>query len=170
VVKMSGSSGLRNLFKNPFVFGAAAGIIVILFNILVASIAEGSLKEGFSVFLTNGIFVYLIPLAVGVQMGLFRYHRNLTSGNASGTEKFGMAGSATSSLAMVACCLHHVSDLLPAVGFLLATSSFLIEYKDAIIIIGLLANLAGSAYIARAILKDRAVIAKGKSWCEDIVK
>ena len=164
---MSGSSGLRNLFKNPFVFGASAGIIVILFNILIASIAEGSLKEGFSVFLTNGIFVYLIPPAVGIQMGLFRYHRNLTSGNASGTEKVGMAGSATSSLAMVACCLHHLSDLLPVVGFLLATSSFLIEYKDTIIIIGLLANLAGSAYIAKAILKDRAIIAKRKSCCAD---
>ncbi|MDP3105298.1 MAG: hypothetical protein Q8M95_11925 [Candidatus Methanoperedens sp.] len=111
--------------------------------------------------------MYLIPPAVGLQMGLFRYHRNLTSGNVSGTEKVGMAGSATSSLAMVACCLHHVSDLLPAVGFLLATSSFIIEYKDAIIIIGLLANLAGSAYIARAIMKDRAIIAKGKSCCAD---
>jgi len=78
-----------------------------------------------------------------------------------------MAGSATSSLAMVACCLHHVSDLLPIVGFLLATSSFLTEYKDAIIIIGLLANLAGSAHIAKVILKDRAIIAKRKSCCAD---
>jgi hypothetical protein len=169
VARISGFEGLKSLFRNPIVFGAAAGLLVILFNILIASIAEGSLNEGFSVFLTNGIFVYLIPPAVGVQMGLFRYHRNLTSGNVSGTEKAGMAGSATSSLAMVACCLHHVSDLLPAVGFLLATSSFLIEYKDAIIIIGLLANLAGSAYIARAIWKDRAIIAKGKSCCTDKV-
>lgn len=73
--------------------------------------------------------------------------------------KMGMAGSATSSLTMVACCLHHVSDLLPAVGFVLAASSLLIQYKDAIITIGLLANMIGSAYIVRAILKDKAVIA-----------
>jgi hypothetical protein len=97
-------------------------------------------------------------------MGLFRYHRNITSGNMGGSEKMGMAGSATSSLTMVACCLHHVSDLLPAVGFILATSSFLIKYKDAIITIGLMANMIGSAYIARAILKDRSIIAEaGKS-------
>lgn len=153
---------IKSLLKNPFVFGAGIGILVILFNISIASLAEGSLEKGYQVFLTNGIFVYLIPLAVGIQMGLFRYHRNITTGNIGGSEKMGMAGSATSSLTMVACCLHHVSDLLPAVGFIIAASSFLIRYKDAIIIIGLLANMAGSAYIARAILKDRSIIAEAK--------
>ncbi len=151
--------GIKDLLRNPFVFGAGTGILVILFNISIASLAEGSPEKGYQVFLTNGIFVYLIPLAVGVQMGLFRYHRNITAGNVSGSEKMGMAGSATSSLTMVACCLHHISDLLPAVGFLLAASSFLTQYKDVIIMIGLLANMAGSAYIARAILKDRSIIA-----------
>ena len=160
---MPGKQALKSLLKNPFVFGSTVGILVVLFNISIASLAEGSLKSGYSVFLDNGIFVYLIPLAVGVQMGLFRYYRNLTAGNVSGSEKMGMAGSATSSLAMIACCLHHVSDLLPAVGFVLAASSFLTEYKDTIIIIGLLANLAGSAYIARAILKDRSIIYENKS-------
>ncbi len=160
---MPGKQDIKSLLKNPFVFGATVGILVVLFNISIASLAEGSLKSGYSVFLDNGIFVYLIPLAVGVQMGLFRYYRNLTAGNVSGSEKMGMAGSATSSLAMIACCLHHVSDLLPAVGFVLAASSFLTEYKDTIIIIGLLANLAGSAYIARAILKDRSIIYENKS-------
>ncbi len=158
-------SGIKSFLKNPIVFGAGIGILVVIFNISIASLAEGSIQKGYQVFLTNGIFVYLIPLAVGIQMGLFRYHRNLISGHGvSGSEKMGMAGSATSSLTMVACCLHHVSDLLPAVGLILAASSFLIHYKDAIITIGLLANVAGSAYIARAILKDRSIIANaGKS-------
>lgn len=157
---MSGIQSIKSLLKNPFVFGACIGILVILFNISVASLAEGSLKSGYSVFLDNGIFVYLIPLAVGVQMGLFRYHRNLTAEKKlCGSEKVGVAGSATSSLTMIACCLHHVSDLLPTVGFIVATSAFLIQYKNIIFIIGLSANAAGSASIARAILKDRLIIA-----------
>ena len=155
---MSIKQDIKNLLKNPFVFGASAGILVVLFNISIASLAEGSFEKGYQVFLTNGIFVYLIPLAVGVQMGLFRYHRNITTGNIAGSEKMGMAGSATSSLTMVACCLHHVSDILPSIGLILAASSFLILYKDSIIIIGLLANVAGSIYIARAIIKDRSII------------
>lgn len=161
---------IKDRFRNPYVFGITIGILVILFNLSIASIAEGSLQKGYQIFLSNGIFVYLIPLAVGVQMGLFRYHRNITTGNTSGSEKMGIAGSATSSLAMVACCLHHVSDLLPAVGFLLATSSFLTDYKDAIIFIGLIANLIGSLYIAKAIVRDRAIIAGAKkSMVKEII-
>ncbi len=160
VNKISIKQGIKNLLRNPFVFGASAGILVVLFNISIASLAEGSFEKGYQVFLTNGIFVYLIPLAVSVQMGLFRYHRNITAGNMAGSEKMGIAGSATSSLTMMACCLHHVSDILPSIGLILAASSFLIRYKDAIIIIGLLANVAGSIYIARAIIKDRSLIAK----------
>ncbi|NJD53510.1 MAG: hypothetical protein FIB07_11660 [Candidatus Methanoperedens sp.] len=156
---MSLKQRIKLHLRNPFVFGAGIGILVVLFNISIASLAEGSIEKGYEVFLTNGIFVYLIPLAVGVQMALFRYHRNITTGNVAGTEKMGMAGSATSSLTMVACCLHHVSDILPSIGLILAASSFLIQYKDTIIVIGLLANVAGSIYIARAIIKDRIIIA-----------
>ena len=160
VNKISWIQVIKRLLKNPFIFGASIGILVVIFNISIASLAEGSIKKGFEVFLTNGIFVYLIPLAVSVQMGLFRYHRNITTGNIAGSEKMGMAGSATSSLTMVACCLHHVSDILPSVGLILAASSFLIEYKDAIIILGLFANVAGSIYIAKAIINDKSLLAK----------
>jgi Co/Zn/Cd efflux system component len=160
VNKMSGIQVIKRLLKNPFIFGASIGILVVIFNISIASLAEGSFVKGYEIFLTNGIFVYLIPVAVGIQMGLFRYHRNITTGNIAGSEKMGMAGSASSSLAMVACCLHHVSDILPSIGLILAASSFLLEYKDTIIIIGLLANVAGSIYIARAIIKDRSLLAK----------
>jgi hypothetical protein len=147
--------GIKRLLKNPFIFGAAIGIFVIIFNISIASLGEGSLKGGYSVFLDNGVFIYLIPLAVGVQMGLFRHHRNITAEKKlCGSEKIGITGSFTSSATMVLCCLHHVSDLLPAMGFFLATSSFLTQYKDAIIVAGLVANAAGSAYIAREILRD----------------
>lgn len=155
--------GIKNQLRNPLIFGAIIGLVVVFFNISVASLAEGSFEKGYQVFLTNGIFIFLIPLAVGIQMGLFRYHRNITAENRlCGSEKVGVAGSATSSLTMVACCLHHVSDFLPSVGFILATSSFLVQYKDAIIVIGLLANIAGSAYIAKAIVKDRSIIAEAK--------
>ncbi len=153
----------RNLIQNPLIFGAIAGLIVIFFNISIASLAEGSFEKGYQVFLSNGIFVYLIPPAVGIQMGLFRYHRNITADKKlCGSEKVGVAGSTASSLTMVACCLHHVSELLPSVGFVLATSSFLIQYKDNIIIIGLLANMAGSLYIAKEILKTKSIISDAK--------
>lgn len=149
---------IKLLIRNPFAFGAAVGLLVILSNISIAFLAEGSLKGGYSVFLDNGIFTYLIPLAVGVQMGLFRHHRNIKSEKKlCGSEKIGITGSITSSVTMILCCLRHITDLLPTMGFILAASSFLTQYKDTIIIAGLVVNVAGSAYIAREILKDRKV-------------
>lgn len=160
---MPGKQAIKNLLKNPFVFGTTIGLLVVLVNISIASFAEGSLKGGYAVLVSNGIYAYLIPLAVGVQMGLFRHHRNMTSEKKlCGSEKIGITGSVTSSVTMILCCLHHVTDLLPTVGFILAASSFLTQYKDTIIIIGLVANASGSAYIARAILKDRSLLAEAK--------
>jgi hypothetical protein len=148
--------GFKGFLKNPIIFGAGAGLLVIFFNVSIASLGEGSLKVGYSVFLDNGIFAYVVPLAVGVQMGLFRYHRNLASlKKLCNSEKIGLTGSVSSSATMVLCCVHHIGDLLPAAGFALAATSFLVRYKDAFIIIGLLANVTGSAFIARAILRDR---------------
>jgi len=62
VNKISWIQVIKRLLKNPFIFGASVGILVVIFNISIASLAEGSIKKGFEVFLTNGIFVYLILL------------------------------------------------------------------------------------------------------------
>jgi Co/Zn/Cd efflux system component len=142
-----------HLPKNPIVFGTLIGIAVIIFNISIISLAEGSLKNGYEAFLSNGIFIYLIPLAVGTQMGLFRHHKNITREfNLCDSEKIGLSGSITSSLTMAACCLHHVTDLLPAIGLLAATTTFLTQYRDVIIAIGLSVNIIGSALLIKEII------------------
>ncbi len=51
VNKMSIKQGIKNLLRNPFVFGASIGILVVLFNISIASLAEGSFEKGYQVFL-----------------------------------------------------------------------------------------------------------------------
>ncbi len=43
---MPGSERFKNGFKNPIVFGTAAGILVILFNILIASLAGSAYIAG----------------------------------------------------------------------------------------------------------------------------
>jgi hypothetical protein len=142
-----------NPLKNPVIFAILTGIAVVVFNISIISIAEGSLEQGYEAFLSNGVFVYLVPLAVGVQMGLFRYHRNIAMESSTcGSEKVGISGSITSSLAMAACCLHHVTDLLPAIGLLAATMTFLTQYKDVIIAIGLSVNFIGSTLLIKEII------------------
>lgn len=43
---------------------------------------------------------------------------------------------------MVACCAHHLVEILPIIGFS-AAALFLSEYQQQLLIFGVLANLAG---------------------------
>ncbi len=156
-VKMiSVDARIKHLFKNPVIFGISAGIIVAMANILVATAAEGSLPKGLSMFRGYGIFTYLVPVAVTVQMGLFMYHRNIATGMAiRRSEKASIYGSALPSMTMAACCIccaYQVTGILPTVGLLLAASSFLTRYGEMIMAAGLLFNALGSILILRAIL------------------
>lgn len=151
-----------DLIKNPVIFGTAAGVAVVLINLGIASLAEGSFASGYSVYIANGAFAYLIPLSVAVQMGLFRHHRNTAPGKLCGADKVGISGSFTAGASMVLCCLHHVTDILPSIGFLLATVNFLTNYKDALMAAGLAANILGSLMLIRMI-RGRGTAASGSA-------
>ena len=157
----------RSFRNNPVFFGSFFGVLVIVVNIGIASLAEGSLQKGIDVYSANGFFIILVPVSVAVFMALFRAHRNLpTSANSVTSEKIGMGGSVTSSGAMVLCCLHHVTELLPTVGFLVATTSFLTDFKDVFIVLGLMINTLASLYLLSLISKDSKLIGRSHESCE----
>ncbi|MDZ7587098.1 MAG: hypothetical protein U0946_05030 [Patescibacteria group bacterium] len=89
----------------------------------------------------------LLILGFGVQMGLFwmlkqKKEVKLVAGT----------GSAVSGTAMVVCCVHHVVDLLPILGFS-AAALFLSEYQEELLIFGVLTNLAGIVFMLWLIIK-----------------
>jgi hypothetical protein len=55
---------------------------------------------------------------------------------------------------MVACCAHHVTDVLPLVG-LTAAATFLANWKIPFMIVGLLTNLIGIIVMLRIIYQER---------------
>jgi len=64
-----------------------------------------------------------------------------------GAHQVGMsAGGTTSTVAMVACCAHHVTDVLPILG-LTAAATFLAEFKIAFMAIGLSTTLGGISHM-----------------------
>ncbi|MFQ5344143.1 MAG: hypothetical protein ACE5F6_21585 [Anaerolineae bacterium] len=101
-------------------------------------------------------FVVPIILGFGIQVGLFVYMKRglhlpdstRTAGALTG------AGTGTSTLAMVACCAHHVTDVLPLVG-LSAAAVFLAEYKVWFMAVGLVTNLIGIAFMLRLLRRER---------------
>jgi hypothetical protein len=88
---------------------------------------------------------YVVPiiLGFGAQAALysvlrFRLFIPVTSTSHTGT-LMGTSGG-TSATAMVACCIHHVTDVLPILG-LSAVASFLTRYQRPFMLVGLTMNI-----------------------------
>ena len=64
------------------------------------------------------------------------------------------ASGMTSTLAMAACCAHHVTDVLPILG-LTAAATFLAEYRTAFMLVGLGTTLVGIAVMLAILFKER---------------
>src|SRR4030065_442817 len=64
------------------------------------------------------------------------------------------AGGTTSTIAMVACCAHHVADVLPILG-LTAAATFLAQYRIVFMLVGLGTTLLGILIMIFILFKER---------------
>lgn len=108
---------------------------------------------------------YVIPiiLGFGVQAALysilrFRLFIPVASTGYAGsmTPVKGVMGASggTSATAMVACCIHHVTDVLPILG-LSAAASFLTRYQRPFMLTGLAMNLIGIGVMLFVLYRER---------------
>lgn len=97
--------------------------------------------------LTFQQFWYLIIILIigfGVQVGLAIYLKGLSRAHHLGAVS-GLSGT-TSGVSMVACCAHHLVDLLPFLG-LVGLAGFLGRYQKLFLEISVLINLLSLAYM-----------------------
>jgi hypothetical protein len=104
-----------------------------------------------------------IILGFGVQTALYtilkkRLFVSIASTGPSGamTPAKGVmgAGGTTSTVAMVACCAHHVTDVLPILGLTVA-ATFLAEYQIAFMLVGLGTTLVGIVVMLVILFRER---------------
>lgn len=130
---------------------------------LIASVYLGILTwaQGWeyasSQFVRDRLYVVPILLGFGVQAALysilrFRLFIPVASTGHAGS-LMGTSGS-TSATAMVACCIHHVTDVLPILG-LSAAASFLTRYQRPFMLIGLAMNLIGIGIMLFVLHRER---------------
>ncbi len=98
-----------------------------------------------------------IILGFGIQVGLYtilklRLFIPMNSMGSSGPV-VGASGT-TSAIAMVACCVHHVTDVLPILG-LTAAATFLAKYRLAFMGVGLGTTFLGIGYMLFLLLRER---------------
>jgi hypothetical protein len=126
----------------------AAGLLALGYS-LVIGLSSRSVTHLLSQWRTDAIFLALVMGGFGVQMGLFSHVRRVIRGD--GRAAAVTAGStATSTTAMVACCLHHLNDIVPFLG-LSGAATFLVAYKMPVILASLAANAVGIALMLRAL-------------------
>lgn len=117
-------------------FGLTAIYIAILF------IATKDMSHVVGQFLVFKYWIIALILGFGIQMGLFWYIRSGLHLK-DGSSKTALAtGAGTSTVAMVACCAHHLVDLLPILG-LSAATLFLSKYQTYFFLFGVLSNISG---------------------------
>lgn len=109
----------------------------------IVSLAE-SPAHALDLFWEDKTFVIPIILGFGIQVGLYTF---LKKGlymplHAPAGRVTTVAGGGMSTVAMVACCAHHVADVLPLVG-LTAAATFLANWKIPFMVVGLATNLIG---------------------------
>ncbi len=139
----------------PIIGGMLGAVSLSTLYLMIVTVAE-SWSHALELFRQDMPFVVPIILGFGVQVGLFVYLKQglhlpedtRTAGALTG------AGTGTSTVAMVACCAHHVTDVLPLVG-LSAAAVFLAEYKVWFMAAGLATNLVGIGVMLRLLRRER---------------
>jgi hypothetical protein len=141
-------SGPRLL--RPVIFGALAALALVVFYMGIITLAQGW-DHAVQQLGDDLPFVGAIVVGFGTQVGLFTYLRGMHTHAASG----GVAASTgTSTAAMLACCAHHLADVLPILG-LSGAAVFLNAYKTPLLWVGIVMNLVGIIYLARKIQQQR---------------
>lgn len=132
-----------------FINGILAALILLAFYFLTLRFANGSWAAAVSQFKELWLWVTLLDLGFGVQVGLYSWLRRQVKEKAAGNIVGASAG--TSAVGMVACCAHHLSDLVPIIG-LSGAFLFVAEYQSWFIALGLLSNAVGITYILKNLM------------------
>src|SRR6266508_3934387 len=114
----------------------AAGALLGLY-LGIITLAQGP-DHAVEQFQTDVWFVVALAAGFGTQVGLFTYLRSLHAQMAAGG--VGVATSTgTSTAAMLACCAHHLSDVLPILG-LSGAAILLNAYRTPLLWLGIVMN------------------------------
>lgn len=128
-------------------FGIVGALALVLLYLGIVTVAQGS-EHALELLWDDRLFVSLVSAGFGTQIGLFSYVRMLQRDLARESVALAGAGTATSSISMVACCAHHLTDVLPIVG-LSGVAVFLVDFRTPLMLLGLATNAVGIAVMLR---------------------
>jgi len=157
VVEESAHGRVRPVWKRSLKNGGLASLALLVFYVGVTWLGGGRTFVLLrSLLAEDGPYVAGIIAGFGLQMSLFTYLRAAMRGGMGTRVSAAMAtsGSGVSGTAMVACCLHHLTEILPLAGFT-GAAIFFSEYKRSLMSLGLVATVLGIFWMVGLILYHR---------------
>jgi Cu+-exporting ATPase len=138
--------------RRPVAAGALGALALVGLYMGIVRIGSASWPHVVELLLTDWYFVAAVATGFGIQIGLFAHLRQVVRQNHGARSAATMAagGTATSTTSMVACCLHHLADVLPIIG-LSGAAVFFTTYKVPVILFGLATNALGIGMMIRTI-------------------
>jgi hypothetical protein len=140
----------------PVSAGLVGATMLTLIYFSIVSWAE-SPQHAVDLFWNDRWIVIPLILGFGVQSALYIILKKGLFAPIAHTASSGAltgAGGGTSTVAMVACCAHHVADVLPILG-LTAAATFLAEYQQAFMLVGLGTTVLGITVMSIILIKER---------------
>jgi hypothetical protein len=150
---VTASIGLNRRWVIPILAGLLGALFLSGVYLGIVTLAQGW-QHAVELFWQDKFLVAPIIAGFGTQIGLYTFLKVGLLKTARGAGAMAGLGGGTSTVAMVACCAHHVTDILPLVG-LSAATTFLANYKAPFMLIGLAMNLVGIGIALRTIRKAR---------------
>lgn len=135
--------------SRPIANGVLAALGLLAFYLGVITIAQGP-RHAFEQLAQDRWFVAAIAAGFGTQVGLFSFLRKVHGARGRAAAGGVVASTGTSTAAMLACCAHHLTEMLPIIG-LSGAAVFLNAYKSQLLWLGIVMNLFGVAYLLRQI-------------------
>jgi hypothetical protein len=136
----------------PFLIGAGASFGLIAFYLAIMTLTADWYYAGIQ-FEEYRWWIVALSLGLGVQSTLFSLLRRGLRGAEKKAARSTLAASGgVSTGSMVVCCLHHLTDVVPFLGFpILAVT--LQRYQTFFFLIGVFSNLFGISMMLRMMAK-----------------
>ena len=127
----------------PFIAGTVGSLALLSFYALVMVFFTSS-NDAIGLFLSLWPWMSLLIVGFGVQVGLFYYIHDFQKRKKEESQKRGiiLASGGISTGSMIACCLHHVTEVLPFLG-LSAAAVFFSEFQRFFLLLGITSNVVG---------------------------
>lgn len=128
--------------KKAIWWGAGASVVMIIFYAVTLTLAN-SWAHTVEQFLALWFWLLILVVGVGVQIGLFVEMRARLREKQLKTHSREVAlSTGISTGAMIACCAHHLVDVVPILGFS-AAFALLAQYQNMFIMLGVVTSILG---------------------------